>query len=150
MPIKPKQTHVVNHILQTCQSITLQYIKGSVLSSPLSFLSQLSVRPPYPATLRGIPCSSLTGLHSVLKTECFLFLYISLSLNTVSLASNVLFLTGLLTYLFIHQHSFQMVPFQWRHPEDGYSFLRSDSSCVLLTQLSTHTLSSAGLEPDFS
>lgn len=34
----------------------------------------------------------------------------------------------------IHQHSFQMVPFHWSHPGVGYSFLRSDSTCVLLAQ----------------
>lgn len=64
---------------------------------------------PTPATLRGTLCGSLTGLHSVLGTEWFLFLYISISLNTVSLASNVLFLTGLLTCLFISTN----IPFKW-------------------------------------
>lgn len=34
----------------------------------------------------------------------------------------------------IHQHSFQMVPSHWSRPGVGYSFLRSDGTCELLTQ----------------
>lgn len=68
--------------------------------------------------------------------------HLNIFVHCASLASNALFLMGIVTCLFIHQCSFQMVLFHWRHPVVEYSFLCSYSFSFCCHSRRTHTLSS--------